>query len=1370
MKIVTVMWQSYLNMFMQASRDLSGQMEFKTFSSKKLEEEPERIESVLKEAARADIVFLYRSTEKFWETFEQRIKELGGSIQVVCVGHDPTCWALSTVKPEVSAKVMSYITVNGKKNFTNMISYVAKEAGGLDLPVEDPVPIPWEGVYHPDASDVFESVAAYHTWYASRRKRKGRPKGKGVVGIHFHRHHWVNDDMAVENALIREIEAVGLDVLPVFSNAFKDDDMGFKGGAQVIKDFFFESNGSSRIDALVRLQYYLLCSTDEEQPDGKEAAKGGVEILKRFDIPVFSPVTMYHKTVDAWKNDAEGLGTGIGMMIAMPEFEGVIEPLIIGGASDVDGELQQRKPIEERCRKVARRVSNWIALKNKPVEQRKVAFILLNSPCASVEATVGGGAHLDTLESVARIMHRMQAEGYTVTPPASGGELIETIMERKAISEFRWTTVDEIVTKGGDLKQVSKEAYETWFNTLSPKVRKRMNDAWGNPPGEEKNGVAAAMVYEGKIVVTGVNYGNAVVCVQPKRGCAGSRCDGQACKILHDPDIPPPHQYMATYRYLEHDFKADVIVHVGTHGSLEFLPGKGTALSADCYPDIAIGDMPHLYIFNADNPAEGTIAKRRSYATLVNHMQTVMIQGGLYEELEELGTFLGEYEQIKETDPGRAHALQHLIMESIRKTRLDKEIKIFVENPDSGRPQRTCLCDLDDGVVHDLPFDEISQAAHGALSVIRNTQIQDGMHIFGQLPEGDRRVSFINSILRYDAGEVISLRKIIASSLGLDIGRLLEDTSQVCPVNKKSHGELLEEIDAFCRQVITGFLNGDGGPVEQLASHILGSRLKNTNKIARLEQVRERVLDLNQRIDASTEIKSLLHGFAGGYTLPGPSGLITRGRDDILPTGRNFYSLDPYRIPTKAAWVIGEKLAQAVIEKHQREENRFPENIAIFWMCTDIMWADGEGLSQIFKLLGVKPVWHANGRVTGFEIIPLKELGRPRVDVTVRVSGITRDNFPNCVDLLDEAVQAVAALKESGEMNFVRKHTLTKIAEAGAHETDKEAFRDATLRIFASKPGSYSSGVNLAVYASAWKDEGDLSDIYIFWNGYAYGKGVFGEEKYAQLASSLKTVDVTYNKVVSDEYDLFGCCCYFGTHGGMTAAARHLSGKEVRTYYGDTREPEHIEVRDMADEVRRVVRTKLLNPKWIEGQKRHGYKGAGDISKRVGRVYGWEATTQEVDDWIFDDIAKKFVLDEVMRKFFQENNPWALEEIGRRLLEAESRGLWQADPQILEQLKEHYLETEGWLEESMGDVTGDFQGGAVDIMTSEDVEDWGLKMKEVREKLGSSREWAPMGTTAMGNGFFFWSSFRSSSWGQGYLFFCGGRGIPYLRPGCRITP
>jgi len=498
------------------------------------------------------------------------------------------------------------------------------------------------------------------------------------------------------------------------------------------------------------------------------------------------------------------------------------------------------------------------------------------------------------------------------------------------------------------------------------------------------------------------------------------------------------------------------------------------------------------------------------------------------------------------------------------------------------------------------------------------------------------------------------------------------------------------------------YLQGDGAQPDEVLGH------STAGYESQLEAIREKALDLQARMEASLEIESLLNGMDGGYIEAGPSGLITRGRDDVLPTGRNFYSLDPYRVPTKTSWKVGQKLGAAVIAKHQKEEGRYPENVAFFWMCNDIMWADGEDMSQMLFLLGTEPVWQSNGRLKGFQVIPLEELGRPRIDLTVRVSGITRDNFPSCIETIDEAVQAVAALDEPLEMNSVRKHTLENLENCTAKD-----WREATLRIFASKPGTYQSGTNLAVYASAWKDEKDLSDIFVYWNGYAYGKGVPGKESHQQFVNSLKSVDVTYNKVVSDEYDLFGCCCYFGTHGGMTAAARHISGRDVKAYYGDTREPEHVEVRDLADEVRRVVRTKLLNPKWIEGMKEHGYKGAGDISKRVGRVYGWEATTRR---WTTGSSMTSPGHSSWTRRTASSSRrttPGLLEEMGRRLLEAEQRGLWKADPEVLDALKSLYLEIEGWMEERMGDVEGEFQGGAIDVVTADEVAAWKEKMSKV---------------------------------------------------------
>ncbi|CAB3289971.1 protein of unknown function [Methanocaldococcus lauensis] len=771
--------------------------------------------------------------------------------------------------------------------------------------------------------------------------------------------------------------------------------------------------------------------------------------------------------------------------------------------------VKKKFGIEERIEKVVKRIKRWIKLKYKPKKDRKVIFVLHNNACASVEATIGSAAHLDSLQSVVNIMKKLKEEGYNVENiPESGEDLSKLILQKKAISEFRWTTVEEIISKGGYLYLMDEEEYYEDFNKLPKNVKNKILETWGDLNGKD---IPAGMIYKvdgkNKIVITGLKFGNVYVCVQPKRGCAGARCDGRVCKILHDPYCPPTHQYIATYKYFN-DI-GDIIIHVGTHGTLEFLPGKNVGLSNECFPDICIGDIPHLYIYNSDNPPEGAIAKRRSYATIVDHLQTVMVDA-FSEELETLNSYIEEY--LKEMDTSRKHQLEHLIIEEVKKTNLVK-IKEKIKKIEK------------EGKIHEN-FKELFDEIRDTLEMIKNSKCNDGMHIFGELPEGDRRVEFIKSILEYEYKEK-DLKKKIENVLN---GKSIE--------NKKLEG-IIKEI--------------------------------------------------NERIEKTDEIKSLLRGIDAGYIEPGASGLISRGNYDILPTGRNFYTLDPYRVPTKSAYRVGILLAEKLIERYLEDEGKYPENIALYWMASDIMWADGECMGMILHLLGVKPVYKG-GKVVDLEIIPLEELKRPRIDVTIRVSGIIRDMFPNCIELIDEAIMRVAKLDEPLNMNFVKKHVIEGL-------NNKLSFREATFRIFCSSPGTYGNGVKYAVYASAWEDVEDLKDVFVHWNSYAYGKNVYGKKSTEIFESLLKTVDLTFNKVVTDEYDLLGCCCYFGTHGGLTNAARVLRNKKIKAYYGDTRNSKNVAIRTLKEELERVILTKLLNPKWIEGMKKHGYKGAGDIAK-----------------------------------------------------------------------------------------------------------------------------------------------------------------------------
>ncbi len=495
--------------------------------------------------------------------------------------------------------------------------------------------------------------------------------------------------------------------------------------------------------------------------------------------------------------------------------------------------------------------------------------------------------------------------------------------------------------------------------------------------------------------------------------------------------------------------------------------------------------------------------------------------------------------------------------------------------------------------------------------------------------------------------------------------------------------------------------------IVEIASEVLGIDVSKApmNAVRKLIKSIRTAISLIPRVEGvRKEIDNVLRGMDGEYIEPGPSGSILRGKIEVLPTGRNFYAVDPLRIPTPAAWRVGVKLAEKLIEEYRGKYGKYPETIGIVEWCIDPFRADGEGVAQVLHILGVKPVWDPeSGCVLDIEPIPLRELKRPRIDVLVRVDGIFRDTTPNLMTLIDRAIKKVASLNEAPEVNYVRKHVLERLKHLERSGIDEnEAFRLATYRVFSEKPGAYGAGANLVVYASAWKSKKDIGEAWIDWASYAYGENTHAVHVPEELKNVLRNVDLTYQKLESDDFDILDCCCFFGYHGGMHAAAESLSNKKLAAYFGDSRDPDRPSIRTMDEELERVVISRLLNPQWIEGKRRHGFKGASEISERVGRVYGWGATAGIVKDWVFNEITRAFVLDEEMRRWFIDTNPWALEEIARRLIEAAERGVWEAPKELLEGLKEVYSEIEGFFEEAVSSE-GEYQGGRVVVVTRDDL-------------------------------------------------------------------
>jgi len=461
-------------------------------------------------------------------------------------------------------------------------------------------------------------------------------------------------------------------------------------------------------------------------------------------------------------------------------------------------------------------------------------------------------------------------------------------------------------------------------------------------------------------------------------------------------------------------------------------------------------------------------------------------------------------------------------------------------------------------------------------------------------------------------------------------------------------------------------------------------------------------LDLARRLrDFRCELDSLIHAISGGFVEPGPSGSLTRGKFEILPTGRNFYTIDPRTIPTQSAWEIGVKCGKALLEKYYSKYGRYPESVGFVLWSIDAYKADGEELSEILYLIGVRPVWDSYGNVVGLEPIPLEELGRPRIDVTVRISGIVRDTLPNYIYLIDRAIEIVLNLDEPIDMNFIKKHYLEFLERLKMFNINDEEL--AKCRIFAEPPGAYGAGVNYAVESSAWRSREDLGKVWISWSGYAYTRKSFGKPAHEALILNLEKVDAVVRNNPTDEHDIFSCCCYFAYHGGFYTAVKTVKRGEVEIYQIDTSDISKIDVRDIEDEIERIVRAKLLNDKWIEEMKKHGYSGASEFSRKILHLYGWASTTGKVKDWIFNEISNKYVINDEMRRWFIENNKYALEEITRRLIEAAERGVWNPDPEILDKLKSIYLEIEGYLED---EVVGEVQGGSIDIVSPEDYDDY----------------------------------------------------------------
>jgi cobaltochelatase CobN len=1199
---------------------------------------------------------------------------------------DPELTAASTVPADVVHEVATYLLLGGRDNFAQLMRYLADHLLLTGFGYEPPQPQPPHGIYHPD----LPAGVTLADWQASHDP--ARP----AVGLLFYRAHWMSGNLAFIDALVQAIEARGGDALPVFTDSLKHEADRAAKPADVERwpaaFSYFYTDGALSVDVLVTTMSFNLGDVNAEGPT---AAGWAVDTLARLDVPVLQAICA-GMTRWQWEASARGLNPlDTAMNVALPEFDGRIITVPITfkdrprEAGSNHREPVHYAPVEDRVDRVAGLALRLARLRRKPNREKRVAFILTNSPGKA--ARIGNAVGLDTPASLVHILEAMRAAGYQVDDlPAGGDELIQTLIDRGTYDQT-FLTADQLEQAIG----VPTDEYQAWFDELSDTQRAKMTGQWGAPPGE-------AYVHDGRIALAGLELGNVLVALQPPRGYG---MDPGA--IYHQPDLPPPHYYYALYRWLADTWGADAIVHMGKHGTLEWLPGKGIGLSGECFPDRFLNDLPLVYPFIVNNPGEGAQAKRRAHAVIVDHLIPPMTTADGYGELAELTQLVDEYYQLETLDPSKLPLLQQQIWDLIQQAHLDEDLKHLARQDhgdhvhtwdDATTPEGTPVTLAN---MRGREFAHLVEDLDAYLCELTGAQIRDGLHVLGQVPEGEQLVGLVQSLVRVPNLDVPGLPAAIARGLGLDFDRLLADRAArfaavSAPIERLAgrpvvtHSDALEVIDELAHHLLT---LASGQKFDPAA---IGSVIAQTFSLAEIDADAWRdvhtvlafvCLRLVRAIrQTPNEIAHLLRALDGRYVPAGPSGAPTRGMAHILPTGRNFYAVDPRALPSQAAWCVGQELAREVIERFRSESQAYPETIGISVWGTSAMRTHGDDVAQVFALLGVRPVWQRESRrPVEVEVIPLAELGRPRVDVVVRISGFFRDAFPHLIRLMNEAVEKVVQLDEPPEMNFVRKHYLADMharLDAEEVECETQAEQMARYRVFGSKPECYGAGILPLIDEGNWHDRADLAEAYVNWGGYAYTASDEGLDARDTFRRRLAEVQVAVQNQDNREHDIFDSDDYLQFHGGMIATVRALTGRQPRHYFGDTHDPQRPAVRDLKEEALRVFRSRVVNPKWLEGIMRHGYKGALELSATVDYLFGYDATADVVDDWMYAQVAERYALDARMQQFLQQSNPWAWHAISERLLEAAQRGLWhEPDPQLLAALEQTLRESETVIEQ-----------------------------------------------------------------------------------------
>ncbi len=1018
-------------------------------------------------------------------------------------------------------------------------------------------------------------------------------KDAPVAALVFYRALLQGAGLQPINRFIKALRRRGLNPLPIHVSSLKDP-----ASRAVIEAAFAENPP----DVVLNATAFAVGSPDPE------AARAGTP-LDATGAPVLQ-IVFSGGTENDWLDDPRGLGPrDIAMNVALPEVDGRILTRAVSfkGEAYFDEEAQcsvaAYRARGDRIDFVADLAANWVRLRRAAPSERKVAIVLANYP--NRDGRLANGVGLDTPAATARVLSALSAEGYAVEGAPSTSD---ALMERLTSGPTNWLT-DRVRRVGGESLPLG--VYREWYGGLDWELRRELEERWGPPEADP--------FVEGEAFRLSIHrFGSVAVGLQPARGY---NIDPE--KTYHAPDLPPPHGYLAFHLWLRAAFGVHAVVHMGKHGNLEWLPGKALALTRNCLPEVALGPVPHVYPFIVNDPGEGAQAKRRAAAVIVDHLTPPLTRAETYGPLRDVEALVDEYYQAADLDPRRADKLRSEILSMTAATGLDRDAGAA----GGGEDDRLARIDA-------------------YLCEIKEAQIRDGLHVFGTAPDGRRALDLTVALARAPRGDGrggnASLHRALAEDLVLGFDPL--DCDMAAPWKGprpvcleltgdpwRTAGDTVERLERLASAVVGGA--PPPGPASAEVMDTVAARIAPA------------VAD-----SGPAEMAGLLRALDGRHLAPGPSGAPTRGRLDTLPTGRNFFSVDSRAVPTRAAWDLGWRSASLLIERHLQDVGDWPRAVALTAWGTANMRTGGDDVAQALALMGARPVWDGlSGRVTGFEIIPADALGRPRVDVTLRISGFFRDAFPAQVDLIASAARAVMELDEASDIN----------PAAGRFRNERGKLGEAaSYRVYGSKPGAYGAGLQALVDERLWTNRSDFAEAFLTWGSYAYGAGAGGRVARAGLEARLSRADAVVQNQDNREHDILDSDDYYQFEGGLAASIEHLSGRAPVSYHNDHSRPERPVIRTLGDEMGRVVRSRAANPKWIAGVKRHGYKGAFEIAATVDYLFAFAATTNAAESRHFDLCYEAYVEDDDTRTFIGEANPAALREIAERFREAIDRGLW----------------------------------------------------------------------------------------------------------------